>query len=115
MPRKSAAGRGKKSENEGGEESSPLAKVAKTVVDGEWRSSSCREKDLLRLIAEWLLQEKGVVQWRPAGTDSYPWEMTGETILFAPFTNRGLALSSSNFFRGVLGFYKIKHYHLIPN
>ncbi|RLM75473.1 putative gypsy-type retrotransposon protein [Panicum miliaceum] len=41
--------------------------------------------------------------------------MTGETVMFAPFADRGLALPSSNFFRGVIGFYKIKHYHLQPN
>ncbi|RLN23099.1 retrotransposon protein, putative, Ty3-gypsy subclass [Panicum miliaceum] len=100
---------------EGGEGSSPPAKVVKTVAEGEWRSSSIREKDLLRLVAERVLQEKGVVQWRPAGTDSSPWEMTGETVLFAPFADRGLALPSFDFFRGFLGFYKIKHYHLPAN
>ncbi|RLM69216.1 putative gypsy-type retrotransposon [Panicum miliaceum] len=62
MPRKSAAGRGRRRENESGEESTPPAKVAKTVAKGEWRSSSVLEKDLLRLIAERVLQEKGVRQ-----------------------------------------------------
>ncbi|RLN09085.1 putative gypsy type transposon [Panicum miliaceum] len=60
MPRKSAAERGKKRENEGREESSPPAKVTKTVADGEWRSWICQEKDLLRFVAKRLLQEKGV-------------------------------------------------------
>ncbi|RLM75642.1 putative retrotransposon protein [Panicum miliaceum] len=35
--------------------------------------------------------------------------------MFAPFADRGLAMPSSDFFRGILGFYKIKHYHLPRN
>ncbi|RLN23465.1 putative gypsy-type retrotransposon protein [Panicum miliaceum] len=76
MPRKSAAGHGRKRGNEDGEMSPSPAKVAKTVTEGEWRSSSIWEKDLLWLIAERVLQEKGIVQWRPAGTDSSPEETT---------------------------------------
>ncbi|RLN42538.1 hypothetical protein C2845_PM01G40950 [Panicum miliaceum] len=52
MPRKSTAGRGKKREGEGEGGSPPSAKVAKTVAEGEWRASTIRERDLLRLIAE---------------------------------------------------------------
>ncbi|RLN40539.1 hypothetical protein C2845_PM01G43130 [Panicum miliaceum] len=97
MPRKSAAGCGKKREYEGGEESLPPVKVAKAVADCKWRSSSIREKDILRLIAERLLQEKGVVQWRPAGTDSSSWEMAGN--MWTAMKNKLKKLSPSSSWR----------------
>ncbi|RLN38990.1 hypothetical protein C2845_PM01G18470 [Panicum miliaceum] len=78
MPRKTAAMRERKRDNKGHKKSSPPAKVAKTVADGFWRASTCREEDLLQLVAERLLQEKDVVQWHPAGVDTAPWELTAE-------------------------------------
>jgi hypothetical protein len=80
-----------------------------------WRPSKCSERDLLWLVAEGLLQEKDVVQWRPAGKDEIPFEKTGETILFAHLVERGLALPPLDFFRGLLHFYKLKVLHLNPN
>ncbi|RLN39053.1 putative gypsy-type retrotransposon protein [Panicum miliaceum] len=116
MPNKSTAGRRRKREGEGEGGSPPSVKVAKTVAEGSsWRASTIKERDLLRLVAEWVLQEEGVVQWQTAGSDSSPWENTCETVMFTPFANCCLALPSSYFFRGLLGFYKIKHYHLPPN
>ncbi|RLN28021.1 putative gypsy-type retrotransposon protein [Panicum miliaceum] len=117
MPKKQASGRGKKrgADGEGGS-SPPSAKVAKTVAEGSsWRASTLKERDLLWLVAERILEEEGVVQWRTADNDSLPWENTGETVMFVPSADRGLDLPSSNFFRGLLGFYKIKYYHLPPN
>ncbi|RLN04254.1 hypothetical protein C2845_PM13G06750 [Panicum miliaceum] len=35
--------------------------------------------------------------------------------MLGPSTDRCLALASSDFFHGLLGFYKMKHYHLPPN
>ncbi|RLM56079.1 retrotransposon protein, putative, unclassified [Panicum miliaceum] len=65
-PRKQATGRGKKwvADGEGG--SSPLsAKVARTTVEGSsWRASMIKERYLLWLVAERVLQEEGVIQWR---------------------------------------------------
>ncbi|RLN33077.1 putative gypsy-type retrotransposon RIRE2 protein [Panicum miliaceum] len=76
MPRKSTAGRGKKRGSEGTDESSPPAKVARTAAEGEWRASTIRERDLLRLVAEWVLQEEGVVEWWTTGSDLSPCENT---------------------------------------
>ncbi|RLN28748.1 putative gypsy-type retrotransposon protein [Panicum miliaceum] len=115
MPKKSAADRGRKREGEGEGRSPPSAKIAKTAEGSSWRASTIKERDLLRLVAERVLQEEGVVQWRTTGTDSSLLENTGETVMFAPSADRGLALPSSDFFRSLLGFYKIKHYHLPPN
>ncbi|RLN30338.1 hypothetical protein C2845_PM05G19650 [Panicum miliaceum] len=52
MPKKSATGRGKKRRNEGGEETSPPAKVTKTAAEGEWRASIIRECWLKKLTEE---------------------------------------------------------------
>ncbi|RLN04362.1 uncharacterized protein C2845_PM13G09690 [Panicum miliaceum] len=81
MPRKSAAGHGKKRGSEGRDESLPPAKVARTAAEGKWRASTIRERDMLRLIAERVLQEEGVVEWRTAGSDSSPWENMGDTVM----------------------------------
>ncbi|RLN04012.1 hypothetical protein C2845_PM13G08560 [Panicum miliaceum] len=35
--------------------------------------------------------------------------------MFAAFADHGLVSPSSDFFFGILCFYKIKHYHLTPN
>ncbi|RLM70169.1 hypothetical protein C2845_PM17G05350 [Panicum miliaceum] len=81
MLKKQAAGRGRKrgADGEGGS-SPPSAKVAKTAAEGlSWRASTIKERDLLCLVAERILQEEGVVQWRTAGNDSSPWENTSET------------------------------------
>jgi hypothetical protein len=56
-----------------------------------------------------------MVQWRPAGKDESPYDLTGETVIFAHFVERGLALPPSNFFHGLLLFYKLKAFHLTSN
>ncbi|RLN11663.1 hypothetical protein C2845_PM09G11720 [Panicum miliaceum] len=72
MLRKYVTGRGKKRGNEGGD---------------EWRSSSIRERDLLPLVAERVLQEEGVMQWWTAGSDSSPWDMTAaDKALYLEYT-----------------------------
>ena len=38
-----------------------------------------------------------------------------EIPMFAHFVERGLTLPSSNFFRGMLDYYKIEHVHLNSN
>ena len=35
--------------------------------------------------------------------------------MFARFAERGLALPASDFFRGLLDYYKLEHVHLNPN
>ena len=39
-----------------------------------WKLSKCTERDLQRLVAEGLIHDKGVVKWRPSGTDAFPLE-----------------------------------------
>lgn len=87
MPKKSAAGHGRKRSLDNQEEQSPPAKVSKTAAEEEWRPSKCGERDLLRLVVECLLQKKDVVQWCPTGADKAPWELTGDIVVFAPFVD----------------------------
>jgi hypothetical protein len=56
-----------------------------------------------------------MVQWRPAGKDESPYELTGETMIFSHFVKQGLAVPPSNFCRGLLHFYKVKAFHLTLN
>lgn len=115
MLRKSTIERGKKRGDASQEDSPPPAKVAKSRVEGDWRALTCHEKDLLQLIAERLLKEKDMLQWRSAGIDKAPWGNMGETIFLVAYVERGLALLSSDFFCGLLDFFKINFYHLTPN
>jgi hypothetical protein len=67
MPRDSSAGRGrsnKRARDEEGDQA-PSSKVGKTEAGGDdtWTRSRCSEKDILHLVAERLLQEKGMVEW----------------------------------------------------
>lgn len=84
-------------------------------TDEVWRPSKCGERDLLRLVAVGLLQERSMVEWHPAGTDESRFELTNESVLFTDFVERGLALPPSDFFRGLLHFYKLHLFHLNPN
>ena len=46
----------------------------------------------------------------------WPFEKTPDKIpMFARFAEHGLALPASDFFRGLLDYYKIEHVHLNPN
>ncbi|RLN28373.1 hypothetical protein C2845_PM05G36050 [Panicum miliaceum] len=87
VPKKSAVGRERKREGEGEGGSPPSAKVTETMAEGEWRASTIRERDLLRLVAERVLQEERVVQWRTAGSDSSPWENTAASPAFPKKSN----------------------------
>jgi hypothetical protein len=119
MPRTSTTGRGgnkRKARDEQGDQAHP-SKAGKSKAGGEdtWWQSKCSEKDLLRLVAEGLLQEKSMLDWRPAGKDECSFEFIGVTICFSLFAGWGLALPPSNFFHGLLHFYTLNLFHLNPN
>jgi hypothetical protein len=96
MLRASTAGRGGKKRASDGDQSPPSkARRTEARVDGGWRRSKCIEKDLLRLVAEGLLRERSTVEWCPASKDESPFELTGETVFFTLFAERGLALLPS--------------------
>jgi hypothetical protein len=93
-----------------GKDSQPIA----TTGDG-WRTSKCSEADLKRLVDECFLQPKEVIPWCPATGDKRPYERAEEIVLFQYFIERGLALPTSDFFRGLLFHYGIQLHHLNPN
>jgi hypothetical protein len=54
--------------------------------------------------------------WRAAAGDPYPMEKNPDAIpMFARFAERGLSLSASDFFKGLLGYYGIEYLNLNPN
>ena len=80
-----------------------------------WVSSKCSESDLETLVSASLLTEKSFIQWRPALGEDRPYENTGEIVAFAPYFEWGLGLPCSNFFFGLLHYYRIQLHHLTPN
>jgi hypothetical protein len=82
---------------------------------GEWTYSKCSLTDLNRLVSEGLLQEKSLVNWRPSFREAFPMENVDEIVTFYHFAERGLALPSCSFFRGLLYYYGLELHHLNPN
>jgi hypothetical protein len=82
---------------------------------GEWTYSKCSNNDLLNLISEGLLQGKDLINWCPSFHQSLPMENVDEIVSFYHFAERGLALPTRSFFRGLLYFYGLELDHLNPN
>jgi hypothetical protein len=75
-----------------------------------------KTEDLLALLNSGFIREKEVDSWRAAARDPYPMEKSEDEILmFARFAERGLALSASDFFKGLLGYYGVEYLNLNPN
>jgi hypothetical protein len=54
--------------------------------------------------------------WCAAAGDSYPMEKNPDEIpVFARFVEHGLALPTSNFFKGLLKYYGIEYLNMNPN
>jgi hypothetical protein len=98
----------KKSEKEG-------KKKEAQPPTGEWTHSKCSHNNLNRLVSEGLLQEKNLVNWRPSFREPFPMENIDEIVTFYHFAERGLALPSCSFFRGLLYYYGLELHHLNPN
>jgi hypothetical protein len=81
----------------------------------EWTHSKCSLNHLNNLVSEGLLQEKNLVNWRPSYREPFPMENVDEIIIFLHFAERGLALPSCSFFRGLLYYYGLELHHLNPN
>jgi hypothetical protein len=71
---------------------------------------------LLALVNSGFLCEKEMDLWRPAAGDPYPMEKNPDEIpMFARFVQRGLAVPTSDFFKGLLRYYGIEYLNLNPN
>ena len=81
--------------------------AAEPTREEGWVPSKCSESDLETLVSAGLLLEKSVIQWRPALGEDHPYENMGEVVAFAPYFEQGLGLPCSNFFSGLLHYYRI--------
>jgi hypothetical protein len=82
----------------------------------EWKKSKVKIEDLLALLNSGFIREKEVYMWRAASGDPYPMEKAEDEIpMFACFTERGLALLASDFFKGLLVYYGFEYLNLNPN
>jgi hypothetical protein len=80
------------------------------------KKSKAKTEDLLALLNSGFLWEKDVDMWRAAAGDPYPMEKNPDEIpMFARFTERGLSLPASDFFKGLMGYYGIEYLNLNPN
>jgi hypothetical protein len=71
--------------------------------------------DLLHLVEIGVLPPKEFCSWRIWSAVTVPIEDTHEAVIFVPFLIRGMALTVSPFFRGLLNFYSLNLTHLNPN
>jgi hypothetical protein len=68
----------------------------------EWKKSKAKTKDLLALLNNGFLREKEVDMWRTTAGDPYLMEKNPDKIpMFTRFVERGLALPTSNLFKGL--------------
>ena len=67
-----------------------------------WVQSKCSEANLQDLVRKSILQPKEMIQWRKAEGEIFPSVGDSEIILFSSFVERGLALPTSDFLRGLL-------------
>jgi hypothetical protein len=82
----------------------------------EWKKSKVKTEDLSALLNNGFIREKEVDMWRAATGDPYPMEKAEDEIpMFVRFTECGLALPASDFFKGLLGYYGVEYLNLNPN
>jgi hypothetical protein len=80
----------------------------------EWKKSRLKTEDLLALVNSCFLWEKEIDLWCVTAGDPYPMEKNPDEIpMFARFTERGLAVPVSDFFKGLLRYYGIEYLNLI--
>jgi hypothetical protein len=80
-----------------------------------WEPSVVTEEHIQALATHRLLRPKMEVGWRPAVGEEFPTEGTNETIVFLSHIKRGFGVPASDFFCGLLFFYRIELVHLVPN
>jgi hypothetical protein len=106
-----------RSESEGSaQESSPPTSPPRPNTAKEWKKYKLKMEDLLALVNSGFLRGKEMDLWRPAAGDPYPMEKNPDEIpMFARFVERGLAVPTSKFFKGLLRYYDIEYLNLNPN
>jgi hypothetical protein len=96
--------------------STPLTSPPRPNPNKEWKKYKAKTEDLLALVNNSFLREKEMDMWRTAVGNPYLMEKNPDEIpMFARFVERGLALSASDFFKGLLKYYGIEYLNLNPN
>jgi hypothetical protein len=117
---KAGAGAGKKRSRSEAEESaqgsSPQTSPARPNPNKESKKSKMKTEDLLALVNSGFLREKEMDMWRAAVGDPYLMEKNPDEVpMFVRFVERGLALPTSDFVKGLLKYYGIEYLNLNPN
>ena len=84
------------------------------IPDCSWRSSILSKRQIQALEKEGFLT-KHVSEWRDALDHESPFKETEEITVFRSFYECSFGIPTSDFFRGLLNFYKIELCHLTPN
>src|SRR5436190_12311283 len=80
-----------------------------------WSKSMVMEEGLEKMVIDLFLPEKNLIGWRAAFGESFPTANTDEIVVFEHFFYRGFALTTNDFFRGILHWYGIELINLNPN
>jgi hypothetical protein len=73
------------------------------------------ENEIGKLVANYFLPNRTVMQWCPTTGEDIPTPNTTEILVFSSFFQCGFGLPACNFLRGLLDHYQIKLVHLNPN
>ena len=80
-----------------------------------WTVSEITEERIQALVDRGLLRPKVELEWRTAVGEAFRTEDDKEAIVFASYFERGFGIPTSDFFRGLLHYYRIELVHLVPN
>jgi hypothetical protein len=99
-----------------GQSSSSSPRSTPPNLAKEGKKAKLKTEDLLTLLNSGFLHEKEMDLWRATTGDGDPMEKNPDEVpMFTRFTERGLELPASNFFKGMLRYYGIEYLNLNPN
>jgi hypothetical protein len=73
------------------------------------------ENEIHKLVENYFLPDREVLQWGPTVGEDIPTSNTNEIVVFASFFQRGFGLAVCDFLHGDLDHYQIELVHLNPN
>jgi hypothetical protein len=73
------------------------------------------KKEIRKLVANYFLPDRTMLQWRPAAGEDIPTPNTNEIVVFSSFFQHRFGLLGCDFLRRLLDHYQIELVHLNPN